>query len=69
MHGCIQGEALSDFFLMLIIYLIRHHEKYSLLLKFDGSRVPSKKFFSPTGFHGWDYLNSQYQGRFLLKLD
>ena len=41
----------------------RHQDKYSLLIKFDGKRVPSKKFFSPMGFHGWDYLNSQYQGR------
>ena len=40
----------------------RHQEKYSLLVKFDGKRVPSKKFFSPAGFHGWDYLNAQYQG-------
>lgn len=39
----------------------RHQDKYSLLIKFDGKRVPSKKFFSPMGFHGWDYLNSQYQ--------
>ena len=41
----------------------RHQEKYSLLVKFDGKRVPSKKFFSPAGFHSWDYLNAQYQGK------
>jgi hypothetical protein len=33
-----------------------------LLVKFDRDRVPSKKFFSPQGFHYWDELNSQYQG-------
>ena len=37
--------------------------KYSLLVKFDKYRVPSKKFFNPQGFHNWDDLNNQYQGR------
>ena len=37
-------------------------EKYSLLVKFDKHRVPSKKFFNPQGFHSWDDINSQYQG-------
>lgn len=36
-------------------------EKYSLLVKFDKHRVPSKKFFNPQGFHSWDDINSQYQ--------
>ena len=43
--------------------------QYSLLIKFDGKRVPSRKFFSPTGFHGWDYLNSQYQGEKAFYVD
>ena len=38
-------------------------EKYSLLVKFDKYRVPSKKFFNPQGFHSWDDINSQYQGK------
>ena len=37
-------------------------DKYSLLVKFDGKKVPSRKFFYPTGFHSWDDLNGQYQG-------
>ena len=40
-----------------------------MLIKFDGKRVPSRKFFSPTGFHGWDYLNSQYQGEKAVYVD
>jgi len=36
-------------------------DKYSLLVKFDRKRVPSRKFFYPTGFHSWDNLNGQYQ--------
>jgi hypothetical protein len=44
--------------------LCRTEERFSLLVKFDRDRVPSKKFFSPQGFHYWDELNSQYQGSF-----
>ena len=52
-HNFILTEGQNEIFLF---------PQYSLLIKFDGKRVPSRKFFSPTGFHGWDYLNSQYQG-------
>ena len=39
----------------------------SLLIKFDKDLVTGKKFFSPDGYHLWDELNDQYQGRFKNK--
>jgi hypothetical protein len=45
-----------------MMYKCRTEERFSLLVKFDRDRVPSKKFFSPQGFHYWDELNTQYQG-------